>query len=67
MESFFGKNSLLIRNCIILYLLVAGLASLLADFHHNYQESLQADNADKFYRIMSLGVAYQAKEMFNSK
>ena len=67
MESFFTRNCLLIRNSIILYVLVACFASLLADFHRNYQGSLQADNADKFSRIISLGVAYQAKQVLNSK
>ena len=67
MESFFVKNCLLIRNSIILYLIVACLASVLADFHRNYQGSLQADNAHKFSRIISLGVAYQAKQVLTSK
>ena len=67
MESFFVKNCLLIRNSIILYLLVACFASLLADFHRNYQGSLQANNANMFSRIISLGVAYQAKQVLTSK
>jgi hypothetical protein len=42
-------------------------ASLLADFHQNYQQSQQANNASKFSRIISLGIAYQTKQNFTSK
>lgn len=67
MQSILSKNSLLIRNCVILYLFSALFASLLADFHQNYQQSQQANNASKFSRIISLGIAYQTKQNFTSK
>jgi hypothetical protein len=67
MNTFAAKNGLFIRNIIIVHLLVACFASLLADFRQNYQDSLQADNANKFYRVISLGVAYQTKQIFTAK
>lgn len=67
MNAFQLKNTILMRNCIILHLLVGCFASLLADFHKNYENSLQANNADKFSRLISLGVAYQTKQTLTSK
>lgn len=67
MNNFYLKNSLFIRNIMIVYVLVGILASFLADFHQNYQNSLQAENANKFSRVISLGVAYQTKQILTSK
>jgi hypothetical protein len=50
-----------------MYLLCAWFAIFVADFHANYKKSQQANNADKFSRIISLGVAYQAKQVFTDK
>lgn len=62
-----AKNSPFIRNIIISHLLVACFANLLADSYQSYENSLQADNANKFSRVISLGIAYQAKQHFTSK
>jgi hypothetical protein len=51
----------------MLYLLSALSGSVLADSHQKYQESQQANNADRFSRIISLGIAYQTKQNFTSK
>lgn len=67
MKVFSPQNKRLIANCLILYSLVACLASVLADFRENYQDSVQADNAHKFSRIISISVAYQTKQTFSSK
>ena len=67
MSKFYIKNSLFIRNIMIVYILVGIVASFLADFHQNYQNSLQGENANKFSRVISLGVAYQAKQILTSK
>lgn len=67
MKNFWSDNSILIRNCVILYFLSALCGSVLADSHQNYQQSQQANNADKFSRIISLGIAYQTKQSFTVK
>jgi hypothetical protein len=67
MNSFAAKNGLFICNIIIVHLLVACFAILLADFRQNYQGSLQQSNANKFSRVISLGIAYQTKQNFTLK
>ncbi len=67
MNTCYGKNHLFLCNCVIVYLLCAWFAVFVADFHENYQKSQQANNAENFSRIISLGVAYQAKQVFTEK
>jgi len=49
-------------NCLIIYVLVGFFSSLVADSHQDFQITSQSDLASQFSRIISLGVAYSAKE-----
>lgn len=51
-----------IRNCLIIYILVGFLSSLVADVHKSFQMSSQSGNTNQLSRMISLAVAYQAKE-----
>ncbi|BAQ60654.1 hypothetical protein GM3708_1060 [Geminocystis sp. NIES-3708] len=51
-----------IRNCLIIYILVGFLSALIADSHKSFQMSSQSGNSNQLSRIISLAVAYQAKE-----
>lgn len=50
------------RNCLIIYIIVGVLASLMADSYKSFQASSQSVNASEFSRMISLKVAHQAKE-----
>lgn len=66
MLNLIKSNSLLIRNCLIVYLIAGLLANILADSHRSFQESSQSANAHNFSRVISLGMAYSAKQSLNS-
>lgn len=51
-----------IRNCLIIYILVGFLSSLVADVHKSFQMSSQSSNTNQLSRMISLVVAYQVKE-----
>lgn len=51
-----------IRNCLIIYILVGFLSSLIADAHKSFQMSSQSSNTNQISRMISLVVAHQANE-----
>lgn len=67
MFNLLKSNPILVRNCLIVYLLVGILANIFAESHRSFQESNQYLNADRFSRVISLGLAYHAKNSFDAQ
>lgn len=66
MFNLFKQQSVFIRNCLIVYFIVGFLANILAESHSNFQQSTQSANAYTFSRVISLSLAYNAKQSLGS-
>lgn len=66
MFNLLKQQSLFVRNCLIVYFIVGFLANTLAESHRNFQQSSQSTNAQTFSRVISLSLAYNAKQSLGS-
>ncbi len=66
MFKFLKANPTLIRNCLIVYTLTGLLSHIFAQSHHSFKQSTQSSNAYKFSRVISISLAYHAKESFDN-
>lgn len=60
------SNPILIRNCLIVYLITGFLAHIFAESHRSFETSIQSNNAYTFSRVISIGFAYHAKNNFSN-
>ncbi len=60
------SNSILVRNCLIAYLITGFLAHIFAESHRSFQTSIQSSNAYTFSRVISIGFAHHAKDNFSN-
>ena len=66
MFNLIKPQSIFLRNCLIVYLIVGCLASILAESHQSFRQSSQSINAHNFSRVISLGLAYNARQSLYS-